>query len=103
MGLTEKYLRALPLPKVYKDEWDDDPRGLFLRRRHTGNHTFFYFYRIDGRKSTFRIGKYGNITLAQARKTAKRQAAIVALGTDPQAERKDAKIDSTQLSYSKFR
>lgn len=105
MRLTEKYIRSLPLPEHYKDEWDDDPRGLFLRRRHTGNHTFFYFYRLDGRKATFRIGRWGEITLAQARKISKRQAAIVAMGTDPQVERQDARkkaaiaADSTLKSF----
>ena len=71
--------------------WDSSPPGFGVRVRHTGAKTFIYSYRAGGgrsaRKSRHTIGRYGKITLEQARKQAQQLAGQVAAGRDPSADR----------------
>jgi integrase len=71
--------------------WDTSPAGFGVRVRPTGVKTFIYSYRASGgrssRKVRHTIGRYGKITLDQARKQAQQLAGQVAAGRDPSADR----------------
>jgi integrase len=71
--------------------WDADLKGFGLRVEPSGVKTFIIRYRIGGgRRGTrkqFKIGRYGPLTTAEARKRAEGALADVEHGRDPQAER----------------
>jgi len=71
--------------------WDTSPRGFGVRARPRGAKTFIFAYRTGGGRSANRqrytIGKYGTLTLDQARKEAVCLAGLVASGRDPLAEK----------------
>jgi hypothetical protein len=71
--------------------WDTSPPGFGVRVRPSGAKTFIYSYRAGGgrsaRKSRHTIGRYGKITLEQARNQAQQLAGHVAAGRNPSAER----------------
>jgi hypothetical protein len=78
--------------------WDTSPRGFGVRVRPTGTKTFVYSYRAGGgrssRKRRYTIGRYGNLTLEQARKEAQKLAGLVAGGSDPAAERAAQRLEA---------
>jgi integrase len=75
--------------------WDADLKGFGLRVEPSGVKTFIIRYRIGGgRRGTrkqFKVGRYGPLTAAEARKRAEEALAEVELGRDPQAERAKAR------------
>lgn len=93
---TKSAIDALPIPskdecgKVgYRLHWDTQLPGFGLQVRPTGLKTFILLYRgRSGRSRKLTIGRYGRITLDQARAAARRRFGDVALGDDPQAEKK---------------
>ncbi len=94
--LTEKLIRTLePTAKLFK-VWDTEQAGLFVRVMPSGTKTFAVFVRADGRGTDYTIGKWGALTLAQAREQAKAALGKVATGTDPQQEKKAAKAAREQ-------
>ena len=79
---------AKPVPgKESTYLWDDKVRGLALRVRE-GSKTFFLKAKIKGRTRWIRIGRWGEITLTQARKVARQKLAEIAIGDDPTAARR---------------
>lgn len=90
--LTEKAVKALdPVDKPFR-VWDTEQPGLFLRIQPSGRKVFVVSYRNNGRKTDHTIGQWGIVTLAQARDLAKAALGKVATGTDPQQERKAARV-----------
>jgi len=77
--------------------WDTSPAGFGVRVRPNGTKSFLYSYRLGGGRSAPKkrrtIGKYGNITLEQARKVAQQWAGRVAAGGDPVAERNAQRLE----------
>ena len=71
--------------------WDTSPLGFGVRIRPSGTKSFVYNYRANGGRSSlkrrFTIGRYGSLTLEQARKEAQKMAGRVAGGSDPASER----------------
>lgn len=53
--------------------WDDDPPGFGLRVFPSGKRSFVLSYRVNNRKRMLTLGAYGALTLAEARKRARRQ------------------------------
>lgn len=85
--LTDKLIAAIkPADKIY-DIWDSDVKGFVLRIHPSGIKSFRYSYRVDGNRKTYTIGKFGNLTTAQAREHVKIKAAEVLNGIDVQAEK----------------
>lgn len=63
--LTDTKLKSLkPKDKLYKVS---DRDGLYVAVLTSGTISFRYDYRINDRRETLAIGKYGQITLADAR------------------------------------
>lgn len=81
---------ALPASKR-RMIWDSDLSGLALRIEPTGIKSFVVRYRADGGGRTapqrfFTIGRFGNLTVEEARKKAKKVLGQVAVGEDPAGE-----------------
>jgi len=78
-----------PQEKAY-EATDPSFPGLIIRVQPTGRKTFFYSYRTLARqRSRLKIGRYGDITLSQAKKKFASKAGDVANGKDPQTDKKD--------------
>lgn len=71
---------------------DAEIRGFRVRRLPSGVITYGYRFRFGGGRYTMSIGLHGEITADQARTAAKKYAGMVALGTNPAAERDAARV-----------
>lgn len=74
------------------DVWDSELAGFALRVMPSGIKSFIVRYRVDGggrtsTRRTFTIGRFGALTVDEARKRAKSVLGAVANGRDPGAER----------------
>ncbi|PKP99294.1 MAG: integrase [Alphaproteobacteria bacterium HGW-Alphaproteobacteria-15] len=72
--------------------WDSDLAGFAVRIESSGTKTFVIRYRADGGGRTasqrfVSIGRFGNLTVEEARKEAKKVLGRIAIGEDPAAER----------------
>ena len=73
----------------YRIVWDTQVIGFGLQLRPSGIKTFIFVYRNKGgRVRRLTIGRYGRVTVDQARDAAKHYNGMVALGGDPVADRK---------------
>jgi integrase len=67
---------------------DGEVLGFRARRQTEGGAVAFELrYRVDGRERLLKLGKWGALTVEQARKLARKHAGKVADGADPQAEK----------------
>ncbi|PTQ86784.1 tyrosine-type recombinase/integrase [Agitococcus lubricus] len=104
-NLTERYIKSLTSQAKPFEVVDENLAGFLLRVQPTGAMTFYLSYQTRGGKRTrVKLGKYGQITLTQARELAKRHCGAVADGRDPQLEKqkrlyeaKKAKQDTVLL------
>jgi integrase len=92
--LTDIAIKSLkPKEKTFKVA---DRDGMYLTVAKTGTKTFRYDYRINGRRETLTIGRYGKagITLAIAREKLLDAKKMIADGLSPAREKKRAKVKS---------
>ena len=80
--------------------WDNELRGFGLRVEPTGTKSFVLRYRLrhlgpTGPKRFVTIGRYGHVTVDQAREQAKAVLGAVSLGRDPAAEQAKDKAEHT--------
>lgn len=69
--------------------WDSEVQGFGLRvMKDTGYKSFIIQYRAQGRSRRLTIGRYGLMTLVQARKVAREKLSAVDQGGDPAEEKK---------------
>ena len=83
--------RATPRDDQY-EIWDGELAGFGLRIMVSGVKSFIVRYRIDGggrtaKRRTYTLGRYGALTIEQARKNARAVLGAVANGEDPGAKR----------------
>lgn len=97
---------AKPHPTKNVRLWDDDPRGLFLYVKPSGLKAFAVQYTspVTGKRVRMNVGRYGRLTLAEARREAKNILGQVEKGGDPSREKRLAreKIRSTASTISEF-
>ena len=89
--LTDTALRNLkPKSKIYKAS---DRDGMYVTVSTTGTVTFRYDYRLNGRRETLTIGRYGpsGISLAMAREKLLDAKKAVAQGKSPAHEKQREK------------
>lgn len=93
VALSEDRIRAIKPPERETIVWDRDIRGFGLRCYPTGLKRFILQYRVGGRKAPQRrmtLGEAGSIRLSAARAAAQKCLGELAIGKDPQGERKEA-------------
>ena len=69
------------------DVWDDETRGLVLRREASGSKRWHLRIHVNGRRSKVKLGIWPTLSVTQARKAAKVAAGKVARGDDPIADK----------------
>jgi integrase len=89
MRLTKKLIDATPKPPKQQQVFlrDDSLRGFGLKVTH-GSKTFFVEKNIHGRSRRFCIGRYGDVTLEEARTLAHEEMVKIAHGKNPIEERR---------------
>jgi integrase len=80
--------------------WDGELRGFGLRVMPSGVKSFIADYRVGGRQQQQTIGRYGVLTLEQARERARKILAKVADGKDPRAEERQA--DAARMNVAEL-
>ena len=97
--LTKTAVDALPIPeKGYTLAWDTDITGFGVRVMSSGTKTFVLQQRIHGKDRRMTLGRYGKVTVEQARKDAKVKTGLIASGGDPVAEKRRAAIATKTLA-----
>jgi len=97
--LTETKLKSIkPKDKLYKIP---DRDGLYASVSKTGTISFRYDYRINGRRETITFGKFGEISLAEARNKLIAAKKILATGVSPAKEKQREKqsLNNDIFSY----
>lgn len=85
--------------------WDGRLSGFGVKITRGGAKVFIYQYRMGGRGAKvrrFTIGKYGKLTVEQARKKAEMLALDVANGVDPQQEKVAARVKAVDLAFDAY-
>lgn len=76
--------------------WDESLPGFGIRIKVSGIKTFILQYRnAHGRSKRFTLGRYGQITLDQARREATKLKGVIGFGQDPAESRKQAREGDT--------
>lgn len=95
MALTKRSIDSLKFnsskgnaPQV---TWDGDLPGFGLRIYPSGKKSFVLFYRVNGRQRLMTIGKYGILTVDEARRKATKALSEVLDDTDPLEARNQAR------------
>lgn len=96
--LSNSVVKGLPIPdKNDQIQGDTAITGLKVRVTKNGTKTFYLYYKFDGKNRKYRIGKFGDIGVPEARDVAKKLHARIELGEDPQetllADRKQQKVE----------
>lgn len=93
--MTEKLTKRIVDSATYKGDgtskhilWDSALTGLGLRVYPSGKKSFVLSYRQNNRKRLFVLGKYGILTVDQAREVAIEKMAEINRGEDPVEERR---------------
>jgi integrase len=88
--LDKREVDSLACPPGRRDMMvmDEDLTGFALRVTKDGTKTFIFQYRLGPAVKRLRLGRYGDITPAQARKLAEIARGAVAAGRDPAGERR---------------
>lgn len=99
--LTDRTLKALkPAPSRREDYLVTDAivPGLGVRVGHTGTKTFVLVTRFPGSRNPTRreLGKYGALTLEEARKKARDWLELIARGIDPKVEEEKRRFEEQQ-------
>ena len=82
---------------------DSEVTGLKLRVQKSGAKIFYLFWKHEGRQRKYRIAKWGDIGVPEARKVARKLRAEIALGNDPQAERTSAQEEAKRAKTGTLR
>ncbi|MEQ4513114.1 tyrosine-type recombinase/integrase [Dickeya zeae] len=87
--LTDTRLKSLkPKERLYKVA---DHDGMYVAVLPSGTVSFRYDYRINGRRETLAIGKYGPITLSEARERLREAKRLIEQGISPAIEKQRQK------------
>jgi integrase len=83
--------------------WDDELPGFGVRVYPNGKKAFVLSYRIAGRKRLMTLGTYGQYTIDQARKLARKHSVDIDNGSDPlDARQKDAQGETMKNLCSAY-
>ena len=104
MSLTKTQIDKLgydPAGPATQIEYDGDPPGFGVRMFPSGVKSFVVWYRAaNGKKRLLTLGKYGTLTLQQARQEARKTLAAVATGADPAQARQEQRTGDTVRDFA---
>lgn len=89
--LTDSAVRSLRPDQRQVDYWDLEPKGFGVRVSSAGRRTFIVRYRASGRYRRMSLGRYPAVSLADARRRARKVLGEVASDGDPAQARQDAR------------
>lgn len=95
LKLTPRGVAALATDRPQQDFWDEKTPGLAIRVTKHGRKTYVVRYRANGFHRRWPIGRHPSLTLAAARKEARRVLADVQAGGDPALEREQLRSGAT--------
>ena len=99
MRITKRAVDNVSLPaKGYALHWDDKLKGFGLRVTSAGVKSFILQKRIHGKDHRITLGRYGAVTVEQARKDARTKAGLIAGGGDPIADKRRAVLATKTLT-----
>jgi len=101
--LGKREIDALTCPPGRQDVMvtDDELKGFAVRVTSSGTKTFLFQYRFASRVRRMKLGTYGEITPAQARKQAEAARGTVAAGGDPLGEREARQAAAVQAEEAR--
>ena len=102
MKLTQASVKGLSLHSGSRDKlfFDDELPGFGFRIRDGGKRTWIAQYRLGKKQRRLTIGTVTNTTAEEARKRAKAILSKVHLGTDPQIEKAEARVQASSTVQS---
>jgi hypothetical protein len=103
MKLIKREIDALTCPADRRDlvVFDDDVTGLGLRVTRAGAKVFLFEYWRDGRTHRMRLGRFGELTHVKARKVATALRGKVAAGEHPAEARKTARREAAAAAKAR--
>src|SRR4051812_27279943 len=93
--LTDQQVRALTGSQRVVDIRDGELRGLILTVLPSGVKQFTVRYRFEGKQRRHVLGSYPGLSLASARKLARRAQSAIDAGEDPAGDVRAAKATKT--------
>ena len=105
LKLTAARVRNLAPPESGRSyTFDTDVPPLAVCTTAAGRRTFYFVGRIDGRPERVKLGRFGPLTVDDARSAAKRIAGRVAAGENPQEQKRIERADLTLgEAYERFK
>ena len=97
--LDHHRIKAMKAPDKASDFFDTIERGLILRLSKAGTKTFTYRYRSNGKNRQYKIGKFPDVSLSEARKTVQQLRIDVDQGKDPQAEKRNKRYKPKEMNF----
>ncbi len=96
-NFTKKEIEALlaPVKSVRAYYHDTKETGLSISVTPTGTKTFFVRKKIEGRDERITLGRYPDLSLENARKLAAQRKGEIAVGKNPQAEKRAVRDEMT--------
>lgn len=92
--LTSTFIQGLSTPSKRVEIYDTVVTGMVLRITKTGFKSFAYRYWYEGQSRQITIGKFGDISLAEAREKTREYKRMIADGIDPSREKMKRKEES---------
>ena len=100
--LTKRVIDQLMPRESRYTVWDDEPVGFGVRVEMSGAKTFILSYTTkSGRRRRMALGRYGALTIDQARDEAKVCFGRIIAGADPLQEKQDVRAADTLKDFAK--
>ena len=108
--LTDTFIKGIQTPEKRIEYYDDTATGLILRVTKTGYKSFAFRYWYDGQSKQITIGKYGDLSLSDARKFVKGDLKngikgykqILAEGKDPLKMRQNERETTSEMTFKEL-
>ncbi len=102
MNLTKTSVERIPTPEKTAFHWDDKLPGFGIRVTPTGVKSFIIQKRIKGKDKRITVGRFGALTVEQARKQAQKLIGQIATGGDPVADKQRHRLEAVTLEQHGF-
>ncbi|MCR6651242.1 MAG: integrase family protein [Cellvibrionaceae bacterium] len=101
LKLTANSVTELAKSGFAGEAWDTELPGFHVRGGKRGlAFRFFYRNKVSRKQSVITLGRFGVLTVDQARKESKVLAGVVALGGDPASARREQQREAVRMEHS---